>query len=449
MGKADIVNDTPRSRTLILNPYVKSSEIKNVRTIEERIEEANGLALAIDLEIVSSIPIPLKRINSSSFVGSGKLDEIKALVGAECIVLVIVNETLTPIQQRNLERAWACKVIDRTALILEIFGERASTREGKLQVELAALEYQKSRLVRSWTHLERQRGGHGMMGGPGEKQIESDRRQINERIERIKNQLDKVKKTRTLHRKARKAIPYPIVSLVGYTNAGKSTLFNTFTEASVYSEDKLFATLDPTMRSVTLDSGKKIILSDTVGFISNLPTELIAAFRATLEEVLEADIILHVRDISHPNSEAQKQDVLLVLEDLGVSDDAVKIVIEVYNKIDNLGSDEQESIIKSIEDKKHIVAISALSGRNCELLSQAIDSKLSDKDHSYQFSVPFDLGNVIAWIYANAHVYDAEDIVEDGNVRIRCSISTKNFSKFKKLHADSRIAYQNILEVFE
>ena len=277
------------------------------------------------------------------------------------------------------------------------------------------------------------------MGGPGEKQILSDRRQINERIERLKNQLEKVKKTRALHRKARKAIPYPIVSLVGYTNAGKSTLFNTFTQASVYSEDKLFATLDPTMRSVTLPSGKQIILSDTVGFISDLPTELIAAFRATLEEVLEADIILHVRDISHYNSEAQKQDVLKVLHDLGITEDTDKGIIEVYNKVDNLEQNEQDNIISSSADKQDVIAISALSGLNCDALKVAIDTKLGEKEHLYQFTIPFDLGKAIAWLYEHAHVLTTNDLDEE-SIQLTCKISDKNRSRFEKLYLDRRIS---------
>ena len=306
------------------------------RDSQARLEEAVGLTAAIGLVVVSAQIANIARPVPATLIGSGKLDEIAQAVREFDPEVVIVNAQLTPVQQRNLERAWQTKVVDRTALILEIFGERASTREGRLQVELAHLTYQRSRLVRSWTHLERQRGGSGFLGGPGETQIETDRRLIGERLAKIRKELESVKRTRGLHREARRRVPYPVVALVGYTNAGKSTLFNTLTKAQVIAENLLFATLDPTMRAIKLPDRRQIILSDTVGFISDLPTELVAAFRATLEEVLEANLIVHVRDTSHRESEAQKADVLKVLSDLGIDAGGERLLIEALNKIDLL-----------------------------------------------------------------------------------------------------------------
>src|SRR5262249_48140769 len=299
-----------------------------------RLDEAVGLARAIDLNVISSGVVSLSGIRPASFIGKGKLDELAGLIKSEEIGVVVVDGALSPVQQRNLEKAWSAKGLDRTGLILEIFGRRARTREGALQVELAHLTYQKSRLVRSWTHLERQRGGFGFLGGPGETQIESDRRMIEERIARIEAELQKVKRTRKLHRDSRERVPYPVAALVGYTNAGKSTLFNRLTQASVLSADMLFATLDPTLRAVRLPNGLRIIVSDTVGFISDLPTTLVAAFRATLEEVIAADLILHVRDISHDESEVQARDVEAVLAQLGITSARDAEVLEVWNKLD-------------------------------------------------------------------------------------------------------------------
>ena len=310
-----------------------------LRSPEARLDEAVGLARAIDLSVVSSGIVPLSDIRPATFIGKGKVEEIAGLVKTEDAGIVVMDCALSPVQQRNLEKAWSAKVVDRTGLILEIFGRRARTREGALQVELAHLTYQKSRLVRTWTHLERQRGGFGFLGGPGETQIESDRRMIEERIARIEAELEKVKRTRKLHRDSRKRVPYPIVALVGYTNAGKSTLFNRMSRASVLSADILFATLDPTLRAVELPQGLRIILSDTVGFISDLPTMLVAAFRATLEEVIEADLILHVRDVSHADAEAQSLDVEQVLKQLGIAPHDGARLVEVWNKIDRLDRD--------------------------------------------------------------------------------------------------------------
>ena len=317
---------------------------RSQRSPEAKLDEAVGLAHAIDLDVVSSGIVPLGDIRPATFIGKGKVEEIAGLVKGEEAGIVVMDCALSPVQQRNLEKAWQAKVLDRTGLILEIFGRRAHTREGALQVELAHLTYQKSRLVRSWTHLERQRGGFGFLGGPGESQLETDRRLIEERIARIENDLEKVKRTRKLHRDSRKRVPYPIVALVGYTNAGKSTLFNRLTRARVLSADMLFATLDPTLRAVDLPHGARIILSDTVGFISDLPTMLVAAFRATLEEVIEADVILHVRDVSHEDAEAQQHDVEDVLRQLGIEAGEGDRVIEVWNKIDRLGAAERERL---------------------------------------------------------------------------------------------------------
>jgi GTP-binding protein HflX len=351
-----------------------------LRSPEARLDEAVGLARAIDLSVVSSGIVPLSDIRPATFIGKGKVEEIAGLVKTEDAGIVVMDCALSPVQQRNLEKAWSAKVVDRTGLILEIFGRRARTREGALQVELAHLTYQKSRLVRTWTHLERQRGGFGFLGGPGETQIESDRRMIEERIARIEAELEKVKRTRKLHRDSRKRVPYPIVALVGYTNAGKSTLFNRMSRASVLSADMLFATLDPTLRAVELPQGLRIILSDTVGFISDLPTMLVAAFRATLEEVIEADLILHVRDVSHADAEAQSLDVEQVLKQLGIAPHDGARLLEVWNKIDRLDRDAGISLRNRAERKpaeRHPVLVSALSGEGMDRLATEIEARLA------------------------------------------------------------------------
>src|SRR5262249_51334699 len=359
-------------RALVLEPYLRGRAAASMpsrpggtsRTPSLRLDEAVGLARAIDLNVVSAGILPLGDIRPATYIGKGKVDEIAGFARSLSASVVVMDCPISPVQQRNLEKAWNTKVIDRTGLILEIFGRRARTREGALQVELAHLTYQKGRLVRSWTHLERQRGGFGFLGGPGETQIETDRRVIEERIARIEAELDKVKRTRRLHRESRKRVPYPIVALVGYTNAGKSTLFNRMTTASVLSADMLFATLDPTLRAVELPHGARVILSDTVGFISDLPTMLVAAFRATLEEVIEADVILHVRDISHDDSEAQSHDVGKVLSELGIEPDDPRL-LEVWNKIDRLDSNQRERIFNFAERQQHRrypLLVSALSG---------------------------------------------------------------------------------------
>ena len=383
----------------VLHPNLLISNKR--RTPEHSLDEAVSLANALDIEILHQAVIPLKKPNASTLFGSGKLDELAQVFKNHEIDLVIIDGPLTPIQQRNLEKQWNLKVLDRTGLILEIFGDRAQTREGVLQVDLAALNYQRSRLVRSWTHLERQRGGLSFVGGAGETQIESDRRQIDDAILRLKKQLQKVVKTRELHRSARKKVPYPIVALVGYTNAGKSTLFNYMTGAKVFAKDMLFATLDPTMREVELPSGQKIILSDTVGFISELPTQLIAAFRATLEEVLDANLILHVRDISHPETDAQANDVNDILEDLEISDDAKNDILEVWNKTDLLSNDDLNNAKNISNRADRIRTVSALTGDGLNDLLFQIDQNLKEITISEIVKLAITEGGRRAWLYKN------------------------------------------------
>jgi GTPase len=375
-----------------------------LRDASSRLEEAEGLAKAIDLQLVSSLTVPLQSVRPSTLIGEGKVHEIAEICASNEIELVVVNAQLSPVQQRNLERAWKAKVVDRTGLILEIFGRRASTREGALQVELAHLQYQKGRLVRSWTHLERQRGGFGFLGGPGESQIETDRRLIQERISRIERDLASVVKTRDLHRKGRARVPYPVVALVGYTNAGKSTLFNRLTSADVLAKDMLFATLDPTMRTISLPHGRKIILSDTVGFISDLPTTLIAAFRATLEEVLQADVILHVRDISHADTDAQAEDVEKVLNHLGIDDSRRSHVIEVWNKADLLDPLElaQREALASRRDDCFLV--SAVDGSGFDPLLDRVEVKLSAGAQVYRVALDPANGKGLSWLHERGEV---------------------------------------------
>jgi GTP-binding protein HflX len=396
----------------------------------DALDEACSLVRAIDVDLVGSAIVPVPRPNSATLMGSGKIAELTADFAADEIDVVVVNGELSPIQQRNLERAWKVKVLDRTGLILEIFGERAQTREGVMQVDLAHLTYQKSRLVRSWTHLERQRGATGFVGGPGETQIESDRRALDERIVRLKRQLEKVVRTRALHRAARKKVPQPVVALVGYTNAGKSTLFNRLTEADVVAEDMLFATLDPTMRQITLPSGRTAILSDTVGFISNLPTQLVAAFRATLEEVLEADLLVHVRNIAHPRSEDQNRDVLGVLAELGVAGPRLDEMIELRNKIDLLDPDTHQAALNAASRGSGVVAASAVTGEGCDTLLAEIEARLHPRRMIFTLQLGHREGKAVSWLYNHGDVQGRDDT--EMGIELTVEMTEKEFFQFQK-----------------
>ncbi len=406
-----------------------------------RLDEARGLAAAIHLNVIHAETVMVAKPNPATFIGDGTVKRLADGIQEMGAELVIVDGHLSPGQQRNLEKAWNAKVIDRTGLILEIFGERAHTREGQLQVELAHLTYQKSRLVRSWTHLERQRGGFGFLGGPGETQIEIDRRLIGERITRLKKELETVTRTRSLHREARRRVPYPIVALVGYTNAGKSTLFNTLTDAAVVAMDQLFATLDPTMRQLRLPSGRTVILSDTVGFVSDLPHELVAAFRATLEEVLEADVIIHVRDIAHPESEAQLRDVEDVLKQLGIDlhpedPGEVRPVIEALNKMDLLDEVAAEAVEAQVVRARKQVPISALTGAGVETLLAKIERELTQKRQPLRIVIPLEDGETIAWLYRRGEVLRRSD--DDVDARLDVLLDDADLARLKKrgIHFD-------------
>ncbi len=411
------------SHAYVIFPDLK--EKTTVRSAQARLQEAVGLTHAIDLSVKGSEVITLREIRPATYLGSGAVDRLKPLLKEREVDVVIMDCALSPIQQRNLEKAWDTKVIDRTALILEIFGERAHTREGVLQVELAHLTYQRSRLVRSWTHLERQRGGLGFVGGPGETQIEIDRRLIDERILKIKEKLETVKKTRFMQRTARKRVPFPVVALVGYTNAGKSTLFNKLTRADVFAKDLLFATLDPTMRRIRLPSGRVVILSDTVGFISELPTELVAAFRATLEEVLEADLILHVRDISHPDTEAQKKDVEQVLVDLGLKEQVDAGLKEVLNKIDLLSIEEQKALHELNRSKDLYWPVSALTGEGISALLTEVERTLFQDDRQCIVRVAFEDGKTLAWLYEKGRVIRQTEL--ENEIEVEVYLSERDF----------------------
>ena len=431
------------ARALVISPDIRGQT--HDLDADERLEEASALALAIGIEVVHGTVIPIRSVKPGTLFGSGQVEAIETSCNLHEAELVIVDGSLSAIQQRNLEDKLKRKVIDRTGLILEIFGERASTAEGRLQVELAHLDYQQSRLVRSWTHLERQRGGFGFLGGPGETQIEADRRMIRQRMGRLRKELEQVRKTRALHRERRGRAPWPVIALVGYTNAGKSTLFNRLTGAEVMAEDLLFATLDPTMRAVALPGIEKAILSDTVGFISDLPTQLVAAFRATLEEVTGADLIVHVRDIASDATAAQKAQVLSVLSDLGVrtsdtdasADGQLDIpIIEAWNKVDLLATEQREEIFALAHNDENVVALSAIDGTGVGELTERIDEILTAGATTREFILPATAGRRIAWLHAHGDVIEEADAGEgeDGPLRrLRVRLNPKELGQYETL----------------
>lgn len=427
---------------IVIHPVTRGGAADGTRSGEARLAEAVGLARAIDLAVVQADVVNVPNVRPSTLFGAGIVERFAELIkthenaDAAPLAVVIVDAALTPVQQRNLERAWNSKVVDRTGLILEIFGERARTAEGELQVELAALTYQRSRLVRSWTHLERQRGGFGFVGGPGESQIETDRRLIRDRIARLKRELQQVRRTRDLHRRARRRVPYPIVALVGYTNAGKSTLFNRLTRSEVAARDQLFATLDPTMRALDLPSGRKAILSDTVGFISDLPIELVEAFRATLEEVTEADLVVHVRDASHPETEAQKRDVDKVLNSLGLAEILeTGSVLQALNKIDLMPEEERSSLTnRAARDQGRAILLSARTGEGCDELLRLLDERLAASMQVIDVSLSPADGAALAWLYRHGEVVRRE--VGGDAIRLQVRLSAPHAARFARRNAE-------------
>jgi GTP-binding protein HflX len=418
-------------RAVIAVPELPREGVR--RSADARVEEAQGLAEAIGIEVVAARPYRVRAVRPATLLGKGQVEELAEIAKAADAHLLIVDSALTPVQQKNLETESGAKVIDRTGLILEIFGERAATAEGRLQVELAHLDYQAGRLVRSWTHLERQRGGFGFLGGPGETQIEADRRLIRDRMAKIRRELDQVKRTRSLHRDRRQRAPWPVIALVGYTNAGKSTLFNRLTGETVFAENLLFATLDPTMRDIRLPGFDKVILSDTVGFVSDLPTELIAAFRATLEEVASADLLVHVRNMAHPDREAQSEDVDDVLASLGLAEEDAPPRIEAWNKLDLLSGEERNRLIEEAKRRDDVVPISAVTGEGLDCLRERLAEQLRSGEQVHQIRLPAGDGGRIAWLHSRGEVLD--QIVDDDEVELSVRLSPDNWARFQALQA--------------
>ena len=432
MTSYDSVNDVTRGeRAVLVVPELVGEGSR--RSVEARLEEAVGLAEAIGIQVVASRAFRVRAVKPATLIGRGQAEEVRELASEFEAGLLVVDAVLSPVQQKNLEETVGTKVIDRTSLILEIFGERAATAEGRLQVELAHLDYQAGRLVRTWTHLERQRGGFGFLGGPGETQIEADRRMIRDRMARIRRELEQVKRTRSLHRDRRQRAPWPVIALVGYTNAGKSTLFNHLTGDEVVAEDMLFATLDPTMRSVKIPGFDKAILSDTVGFVSDLPTELVAAFRATLEEVASADVLIHVRDIAHPDRDAQREDVEDVLSSLGLKEEGAPPLIEAWNKVDQLNEEEKGALLTEAERRDDVVPISALTGFGVDALRAKIAETLQSGTQLHLIRLRSSEGSRMAWLHSRGEVVDQRMDGDDLCVTVR--LSPDNWARFQSLES--------------